>query len=366
MLTMTQVRFAPTDRQFYQHLSNQVSDLLQRQQQSKTGNVKLWRKAVMILVLYVSSYALLALLPHWHWLWWPLHGLATALVGFNIMHDGAHASFSSHSWLNRLAASSFNLIGSNRFYWAQKHNRNHHSFTNVDGLDEDIDAMGLLRMSPHQPHYRFHRWQHWYVWLLYPLTSLFWFFVLDYKAYWRQKIAQRPFSHALTRWDHIEFWLSKALYLLLYLWLPAQWLGWPATVAGFLLMHAVLGSVFAIVFQLAHVVDQADFPPVSHGQLSDDWAHHQLRTTVDFATDSRWLTWALGGLNFQLEHHLFPRISHVHYPAIHGLLLSLEQQGELRVRRYASLGAALAGHFRHLRQLGRPSLQTDAALLDFH
>ncbi len=352
---MNQVHFSPGQRPVYQQLSTQVNQYFQQQNIAKSGDRRLFRKAVVILLLFSSSYAALLLLPSpWSLIAWFIHGIATALVGFNVMHDGAHESFSGSRRLNRLAALTFNLIGSNRFYWAQKHNRNHHSFTNVDDVDEDIDALGLFRMSPHQRRFWFHRYQHIYVWLLYTLTSLFWFFALDYKAYFRQKIAQRGFSQRLSLTDHVEFWASKLLYLLVYIALPLSLSDTSTVITGFLLMHAVLGFLFAVVFQLAHIVDQAEFPqPDANGAMSDEWAAHQLRTTVDFATQNRFLTWALGGLNFQVEHHLFPRVSHVHYPALHQLLqASCSAQGH-PIRSYPSLWAALKGHYCHLRQLGR-------------
>ena len=354
---MTSIHFPSGQRVLYQALSKQVNQHFKNQQLAKTGNQQLYRKALTISLLFIASFALIFVLPgHLNWIAWIAHGVATALVGFNIMHDGAHESFSRSRRINRLAAFSFNLIGSNRFYWAQKHNRNHHTFTNVDELDEDIDAFGLFRMSPRQTRYFFHRWQHVYAWFLYPLTSLFWFFALDYKAYFSQKIATRPFSHKMALSDHLEFWCSKLLYIGLYLLLPASVFGWSNTLTGFLLMHAVLGFLFAVVFQLAHVVDQAEFPAPQQGgehdgEMADEWAVHQLRTTVDFATNNRWVTWALGGLNFQVEHHLFPRISHIHYPMLHQLLCSTELSHP--VRSYRTVRAALAGHYRHLRNLGQ-------------
>lgn len=353
---MTSPQFPPGQRPVYQQLSALVQQHFSTRQQPRSGDARLFRKALVIISLYCASYAALLLVPEpLNLLGWLAHGIATALLGFNVMHDGAHESFSRTGRLNRLAALSFNLIGSNRFYWAQKHNRNHHTFTNVDDVDEDIDALGLFRMSPHQPRYWFHRFQHWYVWLLYPLTSLFWFFVLDYKAWFSRTIGKRPFSKNPTLADQAEFWFSKALYLLIYLIVPLQFLRGTEVLTGFLLMHAALGFLFAVVFQLAHVVDKAEFPqPTANGAMTDEWAVHQLRTTVDFATNSRFLTWALGGLNFQAEHHLFPRVSHVHYPQLHQLLQQPLQQLGYPLRSYPTLWAALAGHYRHLRALGRP------------
>lgn len=353
--TMTEHHFPAGERPVYQQLSAVTKAYFAKQGMKRSGNTALYSKAIIILVFFVSSYsAIFWLAGSYNWLAWLLHGFATVLVGFNVMHDGAHESFSESRSMNRLAAISFNLIGSNRHYWAQKHNRNHHSFTNMDNVDEDIDAMGLIRMSPHQPRYWFHRFQHIYVWFLYLATSLFWFFALDYKALYRQKIGQRDFSKRFTRAEHLEFWFSKILYLILYLALPLLLLSGKQVFIGFLLMHAILGFLFAVVFQLAHVVDKAEFPLVNDdGSMQEEWAIHQLRTTVDFAPDSKWLTWALGGLNFQAEHHLFPRVSHVHYPALHKELQPVLKKLGYSVRLYPTLWQALLGHYRHLQNLGQ-------------
>lgn len=351
---MSTIRYPHHGRHFYQALSRQVHDAIATQPHASQN--LLFVKIALILLVYIASYAaMLSVDGAGNALSWVIHGVATALVGFNIMHDGAHESLSRSRRLNRLAALTFNLIGSHRRYWAEKHNRNHHGFTNVDGLDEDIDALGLLRMSPTQPHRAWHRYQHWYAWCLYPLTSLFWFFVLDYKAYFRQAIGDRAYSKPMGCAEHIEFWLSKALYLVLYLLLPSLVLGLSQTLVGFLLMHAVLGFLFAVVFQLAHVVSLAEFPqPNNTGELPDTWAIHQLRTTVDFAPQSRVLNALLGGLNMQVEHHLFPRISHIHYPQIHHLIRrECELQGH-PIRTYQTLWQALTGHSAHLKALGHP------------
>jgi len=358
---MSNIHFQAGNRPVYQELSGEVSRYFKTQGIDKTGDARLYRKALIIAALYAGSYFAIFMLPGaLSYLAWAFHGVATALVGYNIMHDGAHESFSKSRRINRLMALTFNLIGSNRYYWAQKHNRNHHAFTNVDEADEDIDALGLFRMSPHQKHRFFHRYQHYYVWALYLITTLFWFFALDFKAYHSQKIARRDYSHRMKFADHVEFWASKAIYLTLYLLIPAAALGAEATIWGFLLMHAFLGFLFAVVFQLAHVVDKAEFPrPDSTGTMKDEWAVHQMRTTVDFATDSPFLTWALGGLNFQAEHHLFPRISHVHYPELHPLVKAKAAELGYELRSYPTLWAALKGHYNHIKTLSRPTDLTE-------
>lgn len=325
---------------------------------AKTGNHSLYRKTFIILLFHVTSYALFFVLSEpYSWLAWAFHGFTAALVGFNIMHDGAHASFSKNKRVNNWAAHTFNIIGSNAFYWKQKHNLNHHPYTNVAEADEDLEAaFGILRMSPDKPRYWFHRWQHIYVWALFPLTSLFWFYVLDFVAYFKESIADQEFTQKYKFKDSIIFWLSKIGYSSIYLFIPAYFLGWGTVLIGFLCLHVVMGVVFALVFQLAHVVDKAEFPQSDeNGKLPYEWAAHQLATTVDFATNSKVATWCLGGLNFQVEHHLFPRISHVHYPAIHKIVQQVCAEQNVLHREYPTMWQAMVGHGNHLKAMGNPN-----------
>lgn len=341
-----------------------VNGYFKENNMAKTGNRALFRKAIIILIMHLTSYALFFILSEpYSWIAWAFHGFTTALIGFNIMHDGAHASFSKRKRINSLAAHTFNVIGSNAFYWKQKHNLNHHPYTNVASADEDIEAFGLLRMSPDKPRYWFHRWQHIYIWALYPLTSLFWFFVLDFLAYFKEKIADQEFSQKYQFKDSVIFWLSKAFYLSTYLFIPAYFLGWETVLIGFLCLHAVMGVLFAVVFQLAHVVDKTEFPqPDEYGNLPYEWAAHQLATTADFAPKSKIATWCLGGLNFQVEHHLFPRISHTHYPEVHKLVQQVCIKKGVNHREYPTVWQAILGHVRHLKNLGRAPSKQDFPL----
>lgn len=336
-------------------LQGAVNQYFKEQNLSKTGDIRLYRKAAIILFFHLSSYLLFFFVEApYVWFIWAFHGLTTALVGFNIMHDGAHGSFSGNRKLNTLMAHTFNLIGSNAFYWRQKHNLNHHPYTNVAAADEDIESFGLLRMSPDNQHHWFHRFQHIYIWFLYPLTSIFWFTVLDFKAYFQQKIAGQPFSQRYDSGQSMIFWLSKINYVAMYLIIPTWLVSWETTWIGFLCLHAVMGVVFAVVFQLAHVVDKTEFPePSPDGQLPHEWAVHQLKTTADFATSNPFVTWCLGGLNFQVEHHLYPTISHVHYPELHKRVTEVCREQGIEHKEYLTVFQAIAGHVRHLKEMGR-------------
>lgn len=352
---MTALHHNNAQRPLQTALGKAVNGYFQDNQLAKTGDAALYQKAAIILAMHIISYACFFILAEpYSWLAWAFHGFTTALVGFNIMHDGAHGSFSNNKTLNTITAHTFNVIGSNAFYWKQKHNLNHHPYTNVAAADEDIEAFGLLRMSPDKPRYWFHRWQHIYIWALYPFTSVFWFFVLDFLAYFNQRIADQEFSQKYQTKDSIIFWLSKVFYITSYLFIPSYFLGWETVLIGFLCLHAVMGVLFAVVFQLAHVVDKTEFPqPDKDGNLPYEWAAHQLATTADFAPKSKITTWCLGGLNFQVEHHLFPRISHTHYPKIHALVRDICAQENVQHREYATVWQAIIGHVNHLRTMGQ-------------
>ena len=157
-------------------------------------------------------------------------------------------------------------------------------------------------------------------------------------------------------WDLVTFVGGKLAFFTLAFGLPL--LLHPVWVV--LLMYGVaalvLGAVLAVVFQLAHCVEQAAFPlpAADTGQMASAWAAHQAETTVDFARNCPLVSWFLGGLNFQIEHHLFPRICHVNYPALAELVEGTCQEFGVPYREHASLGAGVASHFRWLRRLGLP------------
>ena len=134
-------------------------------------------------------------------------------------------------------------------------------------------------------------------------------------------------------------------------------------VAIYALCALVTGISLSVVFQLAHCVEEAEFlaPPPTGEKMGRAWAEHQLSTTVDFAPGNRLITWYVGGLNYQVEHHLFPRVSHVHYPALAPIVQRTCEEFGVSYRVHAKFFGALASHIRHLRRLGLPQTPTQAA-----
>lgn len=323
---------------------------------SKTGDSRLFLKTIILLSCAVGLYFLIIFItPSWVTIFLcVLFGLNLACIGFNVMHDGAHGSYSEKNWLNEIMAYSLNLMGGITFLWRQKHNVNHHNFTNIEEHDDDIDIKPIMRTNRNQPHRWFHRFQHIYGLFLYGFTYLSFVFGKNFKEYFSGKIGEKR-AKKMDLKEHIIFWVSKLVYFTIFIGIPVYVFGfWPG-ILGYLLVSFVCGFALGVVFQLAHIVEDTSFPlPVSgSGKIEDDWTIHQLATTANFSTNNKVLSWFLGGLNFQVEHHLFPRISHVHYPRLSKKIREVCRQYGVPYIEYPSLLAALKSHLSYLKSIGQ-------------
>jgi len=302
---MSLPKFSHATQSFHTELKKRISEYFEEVGKSQTGNYNLFLKAVILMVSFVFVYIHLVFFTPcvlWAILECVLLGGIVAAIGFNVMHDGAHGSFSKYRWVNHFAAFSLNILGGNSFLWNQKHNVIHHAFTNVDGIDDDIDIQPWMRMSETQKKYKLHKYQHLYFWFLYSLLYIFWIFLLDYQKYFKSKVGGMPLKKmALT--DHLVFWGFKVFHAFLFVALPIYMIGFSNWVIGFVIFTCVAGFVLSLVFQLAHTVEHTAFPQANPetGKLEDEWAVHQIKTTANFATNNPIVSWLVGGLNFQIE-----------------------------------------------------------------
>jgi linoleoyl-CoA desaturase len=316
----------------------------------------MYLKTAIIGGWFVASYALLVFCVGTGWLALPLAillGLSMAAVGFNIQHDGGHRAYSNRRWINKLMALSLDLLGGSSYIWARKHNSIHHSYANITGHDDDIDVGLLARLSPHQRRLKFHRLQHFYLWALYGLLPIKWQFYDDFRAMVTGCIGEHQFVQP-KGWDLVTFIGGKAVFFSLALVIPLLLHPVSAVLLFYVTASVVQGVVLSVVFQLAHCVEEAAFPLPRRdtGRMEATWAAHQVETTVDFARGSRLLSWFIGGLNFQIEHHLFPQICHVHYPALSLLVEQTCKEYGLRYVTHETFLAGAASHFRWLRRMG--------------
>jgi linoleoyl-CoA desaturase len=137
--------------------------------------------------------------------------------------------------------------------------------------------------------------------------------------------------------------------------LPIYMVGFVPWMVGFLIASMVTGFVISIVFQLAHTVEHTDFPmpEADTNKIENEWAIHQIQTTANFATRNKVISWLVGGLNFQIEHHLFPKVSHIHYPAISKIIKQTCEDFNIRYMEYPKMTQAIASHASYLRRMGR-------------
>src|ERR1700704_1717856 len=259
---MATPKFSNVPHSFHSELKKRISDYFEEVGKSTTGNYNLFIKAVILMVSFLFIYIhLVFFTPNAFWAIMEsvLLGCVVAAIGFNVMHDGAHGSFSKYKWVNYMAAFSLNILGGNSFMWNVKHNVIHHAYTNVDGVDDDIDIQPWMRMSGTQKKYKLHKYQHLYFWVLYSLLYILWIFVLDYQKYFKSRVGDVAFRRMKLS-DHFIFWGSKLFNAFLFVGLPVYMVGFTSWVIGFLTFTVVAGLVLSLVFQLAHTVEHTAFP----------------------------------------------------------------------------------------------------------
>lgn len=352
---MAAPKFLSTSGSFHTELKKRITEYFQEVGQAPTGNYHLFIKAILLVVAFHLVYIhLVFFTPSW---WLALIeciilGGLTASIGFNVMHDGAHGSFSKYGWINKLAGLSLNFLGANVFMWNTKHNVIHHAYTNIDGIDDDIDAGPFLRLCETQQLRKMHRYQHFYFWLAYSLLYIYWIFFTDYKKYFTGKVGSLPLKKMKLK-DHISFWSFKLMHLVVFVVIPIYTVGFLPWLLGFLVYGMFAGLILSIVFQLAHTVEETHFPEPVQNKMPDEWAIHQLKTTANFATRNKVISWFVGGLNFQIEHHLFPKISHVHYPQISKIIRKACEDYGVQYIEHRRMRHAIWSHINHLKNLGK-------------
>ncbi len=291
---------------------------------------------------------------------WLIMGLAVSGIGMNIMHDANHGAYSGSAGINKWLGYTLYLVGVGVKNWKFQHNVLHHTYTNVTGLDEDIRDRGVVKLSPHLVPGSPHRWQWLYAFFFYSILTLYWVTLKDffqYRGFIKTGINRQ--SAPENRKMLAGLILVKLFYFGIFFGLPVLVSGIPfrEILAGFLVMHITSGLILTIVFQLAHSVEGTAYPlPDSAGRLRNDWAVHQLETTVNFAPGSKILTWYLGGLNYQIEHHLFPKICHVHYPEISAIIKQTAEDFGLKYLENPSLRVAFRSHVKSLKEFGLPHI----------
>lgn len=343
--------------EFVAELRSSVADWFAETGRSDKANAAMVAKTVVLLGAMLTGYAL-ALSNRFDG--WALLAIAIGMgvtmagIGFSVSHDALHGAYSSRRWVNTMIGGTFDALGANSYMWQITHNVIHHTYTNIHGVDEDLSVSPLLRLSPEAPWRPCHRFQHWYAFATYSLSTLFWVFAKDFKYFLQRDLGplrDRKHSAGAISWLVV----SKIVYLGYALVLPLLVIDqpWWVIVTGFVLIHLIAGTILGVVFQLAHVVEGTQHPvPDSTGEMEHSWVIHEMLTTSNFGHGNALLSWYVGGLNYQIEHHLFPRVCSVHYPALSRVVRAVANRHGVPYNEHRTLGSAVMSHYRTLKRFG--------------
>jgi linoleoyl-CoA desaturase len=346
---------------FISELRQEVDAYFERNHISKFGNFNMAIKSVFMIALYflpyffmefgiVDSIVGIAIC-------WILMGVGMAGVGMVLMHDANHGTYSNNTKTNKLFEKSLYLLGGFPLTWQIQHNTLHHGYTNIDGHDDDINPIGLLRFSPHKPLLKIQKYQFIYAWFFYGLMTLSWTVTKDFNQMNKYKSLVTSLNSRYVIWQlYLKLILAKLIYYIVFLAIPILTLplAWYWVVLFYLVMHFTSGFLLSIIFQTAHVVTTSEYPlPDENGNIENNWAVHQLLTTSDYAPKSRFFSWCIGGLNYQVEHHLFPNICHVHYKNISVYVKKTAEKYGLPYHVQPTFLSALTNHAKMLRILGK-------------
>lgn len=359
------VRFAPRGKDsFYETVSAGVNSYFSENGISPYANSRMWVKTIAMMMLYFVPYGLVvsgfASFNAWFYIsLWVVMGFGMCGLGTSVMHDANHGAYSDNKYINNILSHILEFVGGYTKNWRIQHNILHHTYTNISGLDEDIETRNIIRLSPQQTWKPMHRYQHYYAWLFYMISTLYWITAKDFIAAVKYK------KHGLLTKQKITFKeairnisLYKVFYFTYALVVPLVFsnMPWYITLLGFLLMHFTAGLFLTCIFQVAHVMEDADFPaPVEvegKRKMEETWAVHEMATTVNFAPKSRILSWFIGGLNYQVEHHLFSNICHVHYPKLAPIVQRTAAAYGIPYYVQPTFAAAIKQHAKMLKKLG--------------
>lgn len=366
------IQFARNKQEFFATLSQRVNQYFKSNNIERTANWHMVIKTVFMLSLYLIPYALIlsgVFTTGLHLILVSVvMGLGVAGIGLSVMHDANHGSYSKKAWVNNTLGLTLNLLGGNAFNWKVQHNVLHHTFTNVHEVDEDISPRGVLRMAPESEWKPFHRYQHLYAWFFYGLLTIVWILFKDFgrlNRYNRDGLVKKQKTTAAIEWSVLV--VTKIVFVFYLLVLPVLLvpaISWWMPMVGWLIMHYIAGFILAIIFQPAHVIDGTEYlQPDENGNMENNWAIHQMHTTTNFGRKNRIFSWYVGGLNYQVEHHLFPNVCHVHYRAIAPIVEQTAKEFGVPYKSKETFIGALRAHAVLMKRLGqKPAEQLQPVL----
>jgi linoleoyl-CoA desaturase len=354
------IRFASRNASgFIKDVKSEAQAYFDKTGLSKHADAGMVLKTIIILLVTFGSYGMIisgafSLMQMWGLAF--VMGVGAAGIGFCVAHDALHGAYSSKNWVNKLLGYGFDILGANSYMWKITHNVIHHTYTNIPGVDEDLTVSPIVRLSPEAPRHSFHRLQQFYAIPAYSLATINWLFAKDFQQFAKKDIGpykdkkHPPFEIFTLIWTK----LAVVAYMIV-IPLVVLDITWWQFAIGFLTMHMTAGVILGVIFQLAHVVEGTEYlSPDDKGNMEHAWLIHEMLTTANFARNNRVLTWYVGGLNYQIEHHLFPQVCSIHYPALSQIVQDVAARYDIPYNYHPTLLKSMRSHFDQLKELGRP------------
>ena len=351
--------------EFSSRLNARAGRYLSRSKTGRFAGYGQWFRSCLLLLFCAAVYGLLYVeLSYW------LVLMSAAVLGAGIYtlvatvcHDAAHGSFATSRRVNGICLfAGFSLIGVSGKLWAERHLRLHHMYPNVAGTDIDADGSSLLRLSPSRPWRAWHKFQCWYAVFLYALVLPHLAFVGDFE---HLRKARRNWPGKFSGvWPMAEFAASKIIHICLIVMMPLFMSDHGIfQVLGYYVVFASSASLLFVAINVgSHISDEAEFfDPDEDGALPLDWAHHQIRTSVDWAPTSRLAIALTGGANAPCAHHLFPRIAHPNNRALSRMVIRTAREFGVSLNILAPW-EVVRTHMAHLYKMSRPPLSADGGI----
>lgn len=356
-VSMPRIRYARKRDEFYEALAKRVNTYFAERNLTKYATAAMYGKIFFLTAMWFSGFALIM---SNQFAGWALIGLQVAwhftmfLMSVGIAHDGSHQAISRKKWINQFCYYVFDFVGINSYFWEYNHIQSHHNAPNIPFYDSAIHSFAFFRLHPRSKWYPIHRYQHYYIFVLYSMATLFKVFYLDFFSLRRKRIGAIDMDHHEPE-KILWLFFTKAFVIGATLVLPLWILDAPVwqILTGYILGHLISGLALGVIFMVTHLCDYTTWPyPDDNGVIDNSFAQHIMETTSDFAPNNRIVTWIAGGLNIHVAHHLFPRISQIHLPALAKIVKEVATEYEVPYKVYPSIWAAVRSHIRVIKELG--------------
>lgn len=347
--------FYSWDGTFYRKIKEKVEKAIPRNK--RRDDQRMTIKGLCLLVSYFFALGLYIYFCNW---WTAIvYGFFCSQIGVNIMHDGNHGAFTSSKTLTWIAGHTLELVGSSSVVYRRSHNYGHHSCVNHYELDRAFDTTyPLIRLHANQDRMWYHKYQHYYGWIIYTLVNFGDLFGTFDEFFWMSNFPNRRGSTSISSFIFQVF--VKLCWLFYAILIPTYIHGYVNIFPVWLLYMLTFGVGYALFFAVNHWTLDAGF--VDNQNISNtNWGVLQVENSINFALDSTFWTWLTGGLNYQIEHHLFPAMVHTRLPEISSIVQEVCKEYGVTYFAYPSFWTALKGHYDLLKALGSYEKPQEAA-----